>query len=216
MTPERYSSVVAVVLAGGRSRRMGGVDKSFAPLDGRPLLAHVVDRIAPQVAATVISANGEVEQYVSFGLPVIADTVAGHAGPLAGFLAGLEWTRVNAPSATHVVTVAADTPFFPVDLVPRLRRFASTGNIAVARSGGRTHNVFVLLPVSAAPDLAAFLSEGGSHRVADWLGRHRIVAVDFGVSPGGIDPFFNVNTPEDLARAGDAVKLMVARVPRLV
>lgn len=216
MTSERDHAVAAVVLAGGRSRRMGSVDKCFALLGGRPLLAHVVDRIAPQVAATVIAANGPAEQYAPISLPVVADTVAGFAGPLAGFLTGLEWTRTHAPSATHVATVAADTPFLPGDLVVRLRGAAGVNEVAVARSGGRSHNVFLLLPVSFASDLAQFIAEGGSLKVADWLGRHRTIPVDFDDALEAVDPFFNVNTPEDLVRAEDAFKLLVAQPQRLV
>jgi molybdopterin-guanine dinucleotide biosynthesis protein A len=147
---------------------------------------------------------------------VVADTVAGFAGPLAGFLAGLEWARTQAPSASHVATVAADSPFLPVDLVSRLRAAAGANNIAVARSGGRTHNVFLLIPVSLASDLTRFLGEGASLKVADWLERHIVIPVDFDDAPGALDPFFNVNTPDDLARAGEALKLMVAQQRRLV
>ena len=201
MTSAEARPVVGVVLAGGRSRRMGGGDKSFALLAGRPLIAHAIERLAPQVDAIVVSANGPRMQYASLGVPVVADTVAGFAGPLAGFLAGMEWARANVPAASHVATVAVDTPFFPADLVARLAAATGPEGMAVARTGGRAHPVFALLPVSAAGDLTRFVSAGGSLKVADWLARHDVVLVDFDEDARGFDPFFNINTPEDLARA---------------
>lgn len=201
MTSDRLSPIVGIVLAGGRSRRMGGGDKSFALLAGRPLVAHVVARLAPQVTAIVVSANGSPVKYASLDLPVVADTVAGFAGPLAGFLAGMEWTRANVPEAVHVATVAADTPFFPTDLVARLSAVAGPEGMAVARTKGRNHPVFALLPVSATGDINRFIAAGGSLKVADWLARYDFMAVDFDEGASGFDPFFNINTPEDLATA---------------
>jgi len=201
MTPGEAAPVVGVVLAGGRSRRMGGGDKSFALLSGLPLVAHAVTRLAPQVAAIVVSANAAPERYLALGLPVVADTVPGFAGPLAGFLAGMEWAGANVPLAMHVVTVATDTPFFPTDLVARLSAAAGPEGMAVARTGGRIHPVFALLPVSAGADLTRFIAAGGSLKVADWLARHDVAAVDFDDDAPGFDPFLNINTPEDLIRA---------------
>ncbi len=201
MTSDRLPPIVGIVLAGGRSRRMGGGDKSFALLAGRPLIAHVVARLVPQVTAVVVSANGPPLRYASLGLPVVADTVAGFAGPLAGFLAGMEWARENLPEAVHVATVAADTPFFPTDLVARLSAAAGPEGMAVARTKGRNHPVFTLLPVSGAGDLNRFIAAGGSLKVADWLARYDVMAVDFDEDASGYDPFFNINTPMELARA---------------
>lgn len=193
--------VVGIVLAGGRSRRMKGGDKSFAKLAGRPLVEHVVSRLLPQVSVLVVSANGPPEQYASLGVPIIADTIPDRAGPLAGLLAGFLWAQANEPSATHVVTAAVDTPFFPTDLVERLSSAAGPNGTAMAFSAGRPHPVFALVPVSAADDLRAFITSGASLRVGDWLGRRGVREVHFPIAADGFDPFFNLNTPADLARA---------------
>ena len=111
--------VVGVLLAGGRSSRMGGGDKCLRPLAGRPILAHIIERLKPQVSDMIINANGDVARFAAFGLPVVADSIAGFAGPLAGVHAGLEWVKANRPDVRYVVTVATDTPFFPADLVQR-------------------------------------------------------------------------------------------------
>lgn len=187
--------IFGLILAGGRSRRMGGGDKAFVLLAGRPMLAHVAERFVPQVEAGAISANGAPDRYAVHGMPVIAD--AGHcdAGPLAGIAAGLAWARANA--ASHLATVATDTPLLPLDLVSRLAE-AGNGGISVAGSQGRLHPVAALWPIAILPAIEAFL-EGGSRRMTDFLDGHKWQAVDFGRD--GPDPFFNVNTPEDLAAA---------------
>lgn len=197
MGPERARLIVGVILAGGHSRRMG-VDKSFQPLAGRVLVEHAIARLVPQVAALVVNANGSPGRYARFGVTVVPDTRK-DAGPLAGFLAGMAWASANVPDASHIATVAVDTPFFPTDLVARLGAAGREG--AMARTGGRVHPVFALLPLRLAADLAGFLAAGKSLRAADWLTRHDVVAVDFDVSAGGVDPFFNINTPDDLATA---------------
>jgi len=191
--------IVGVVLAGGRSARMGGRDKAFLELAGRPLVAHVVARLAPQVSTLVVSANRRPESYAAQAVPVVADTVSGFAGPLAGILAGITWAGDHAPGARSVATVAVDTPFFPDDLVARLAAAAGRDGIAVARSGGRVHPTFALVPLGLAGDLTTFLAAGSSRRVSDWLSRHDPATVDFDAWPDGSDPFFNINTPEDLA-----------------
>jgi molybdopterin-guanine dinucleotide biosynthesis protein A len=197
---ETVPSVVGVVLAGGRARRMGGKDKSFVLLTDQPLLQRAVARLAPQVGSLVVSANGAQEQYARFHTPVVADTVGGFAGPLAGMLAGMGWARATAPDATRIATVAVDTPFFPVDLVARLSAACGDGRVGVAMSKGRMHPVFALIPVALADDLAAFLAAGTSFAVSDWLARHHVAQVDFD-AVSGVDPFFNINTPSDLALA---------------
>jgi molybdopterin-guanine dinucleotide biosynthesis protein A len=182
-----------VILAGGRGRRLGGADKAFVSLAGRPLIAIAVARLQPQVATLAINANGDAARFAAWGLPVLADTVPDFAGPLAGMLAGLRWAR--GVGADRLATVAVDTPFFPHDLVARLATVARGEAIAVASSGGRRHQVFTLIPVALADDLEAFLHHGTSLKVADWLARHAIVEAPFAASDtGGIDPFFNINT----------------------
>lgn len=200
MNPEP-ADIVAVLLAGGLARRMGGGDKCLVPLAGRPLIAHVIGRITPQAGHVLISANGDPARFSSFGLPVAADTVAGFAGPLAGVLAGLEWTVRHVPGATHMVSIATDTPFFPADLVARLVAGAIKGGtpLAVASSAGRTHPVFGLWPVSLLDNLTEAVVTEGLRKVDIWTARHGVVAVDFDTGAG--DPFFNLNRPEDIAAA---------------
>jgi molybdopterin-guanine dinucleotide biosynthesis protein A len=192
---------VGLLLAGGLARRMGGGDKSLKPLAGRPLLAWVVERARPQVGALVLNANGDPGRFAGFGLPVAADSVPGFAGPLAGVLAGLEWALANAPDARWVASIATDTPFFPPDLVARLRDAAERENaeIACAASGGRTHPVFALWPVRLAGELRRALVDEGVRKIDAWTARHRVAEVPFPAEP--LDPFFNLNTPEDVAEA---------------
>ncbi|MBV9219614.1 MAG: molybdenum cofactor guanylyltransferase MobA, partial [Methylobacteriaceae bacterium] len=139
-----------VILAGGLARRMGGGDKCLLPIAGRPMLAHVVERLAPQCARLVLNANGDPGRFAAYGLPVVADDVSGFAGPLAGILAGLDWAATEAPGLAWVVSVAADTPFVPVDLVARLHagRKAEKADLACASSAGRTHPVNALWPIA--------------------------------------------------------------------
>ena len=194
-------NLVAVLLAGGLARRMGGGDKCLVPLAGRPLLAHVIARIAPQVGQVLINANGDPARFAAFGLPVAADTVEGFAGPLAGVLAGLEWTVRNVPGATHVVSIATDTPFFPTDLAARLVAGARAGGtpLAVASSAARTHPVFGLWPVALLDNLTEAVTVEGLRRVDIWTARHGVTEVEFDTSAG--DPFFNLNRRQDLAVA---------------
>jgi molybdopterin-guanine dinucleotide biosynthesis protein A len=198
---------VGLLFAGGLSRRMGGGDKSLRALGGRPMIAHAVETLRPQVDALAINANGDPARFAAFGLPVVSDREADFAGPLAGLLAGMDWARKHHPGAAHVATAACDTPFFPGDLVARLREAAqacgAADAIAIASSEGQGHFVFGLWPVALAEDLAAYLAEG-RRKVQDWIERHPNVSAAFALVPVGgtaVDPFFNINTPEDLARA---------------
>ena len=193
--------MAGLVLAGGQSRRMGGGDKSLRLLGGRPLIAHVIDRLAPQVGPLAISANSDPALFRAFGLPVLADTVAGSAGPLAGVLAGMVWAARD-PVLTHLATAATDTPFFPRDLVARLLDQAAEGRIVLARSFGRCQPVFGLWPLALRGDLADWLAQGDSRKVQVWAARHPLAEVDFTPDEAGApDPFFNANTPEELAEA---------------
>ena len=139
--------LLGVLLAGGAARRMGGGDKCLLLLGGRPLLAHAIDRLTPQVDAMVLSANGDPDRFAAFGLPVVADPIPGSAGPLAGILGAMLWARRHRPDVRQIVSVATDTPFFPDDLVARLSAAAGKDAIAIARSGGRDHRVFGVFPV---------------------------------------------------------------------
>ena len=197
------SAILGVLLAGGRSERMGGGDKCLEPLAGRPLLAHAVERLRPQVGALVLNANGDPERFARFALLVVPDTLTGFPGPLAGILAGMLWAQKHAPEVRLVATAATDTPFFPLDLVARLLARTGDGNeIAIARSGGRDYPVFGLFPVGLAEDLSAFLGQSRNLAVMAWIDRQKSRAVDFPTpEKGAIDPFLNINTPEDLTEA---------------
>lgn len=193
-------SIPGVILAGGQARRMGGGDKPLQPLGSRPLLAHVIDRLAPQVPALAISANGNPARFAAFGLPVLADSVADFPGPLAGILAGMEWARWLDPAIRDIVTVPGDAPFLPQDLVARLvaARDAAGADIACAASAGQVHPVAALWPVRLHDALHQALDEG-LRKVTDFTARHRLALAEFAADP--VDPFLNVNTPDDLAAA---------------
>lgn len=209
MQSKDRTAIAGLILAGGRSSRMGGGDKVLRPLGGRPLLAHAIERLAPQVGALALNANGDPDRFAAFGLTVVADTIAGHAGPLAGILAGMEWA-IGRPGTTHIVSAAGDTPFFPGDLVARF--LAANGGemsrIVIAASSGRRHPVFALWPVALRQALADHMAAAGNLSVSGFAERHGCTVCDFTASrPGAasIDPFFNINTPADLAAAEAAL-----------
>ncbi|MEN3976020.1 molybdenum cofactor guanylyltransferase MobA [Emcibacter sp. SYSU 3D8] len=192
------SGVLGVILAGGLSRRMGGGDKGLLPLGGKPVLCHVIDRVMPQVDRLVLNANGDPNRWKRFALPVIGDTVEGYPGPLAGLLAGMDWAAAQALPAGWILTVPCDSPFLPRDLVARLIEAAGDAPAAVASSGGRLHPVAGLFHRRLRDGLADFLA-GGGRRAGDWAARTGAHTAVFEESP--VDPFFNVNTPEELAAA---------------
>ena len=191
--------IPGVILAGGLSRRMGGGDKSLREIGGRSLLHHVLDRLSAQAAPVALNANGDPQRFAGYGLPVLPDPVAGFAGPLAGVLAGLDWAATL--GATHIVTVAVDTPFFPADLVSRLRPALALAPIVLAATpepgrGRVRHPTFGLWPVRLREDLRAALI-AGVRKVVHWTEAHGAAEVLFDSAPER-EPFFNVNTPEDL------------------
>lgn len=195
---------VGVVLAGGLARRMGGGDKPLRALGGRSLLDRVLTRFAPQVDALVLNANGDPARFAGCGLPIVEDPVPGFPGPLAGLLAGMRWAETHRPDALRVATAAADTPFLPADLVRRLAAAldgAPPDAIAVATSASGVHPVFGLFPVALADDLEEGLWSGTARRVMAWVEHHPVVPVAFEPVDAGVDPFFNVNGPEQLAEA---------------
>jgi len=198
--PHHLQRPVGIVLAGGRSSRMGGVPKAMMPLAGKPLLAHVIDRLAPQVADLALSGDPASPDLMAFGRAIEPDPVPDYAGPLAGLLAGLNWARANHPLTKWLLSAACDTPFLPCDLGARLLEAAPDGEtIALPSSGGRLHPVAGLWPVFLADDLAHHLtSDPGS--IQAFVARHPHAVLDFTI-PDGRDPFLNINTPEDLRRA---------------
>ncbi|ARE82367.1 molybdenum cofactor guanylyltransferase [Roseovarius mucosus] len=201
---------LGVILAGGQATRMGGGDKGLLALDDRPILAHVIDRLGPQVGAMALNANGEPARFAAFGLPVLPDPIPGFAGPLVGVLAGLDWAAGQ--GADIIVTVAADTPFFPTDLVAHLTGVAEgmahplvlaatprsdTETKSMSDSGLIRHPTFGLWPTALRHDLRAALLDG-LRKVVLWTDKHdgREAVFD-----DALDPFFNVNTPGDLDAA---------------
>lgn len=201
---EPAEGVVGVLLAGGESSRMGGGDKCLRMLGGRPILARIIDRLGPQVSDIVINANGDAARFAAFGHPVVADSIAGFAGPLAGVQAGLQWIKTNRPDAAYAITIATDTPFFPDDLVQRLMAASDDPSaLRIARSAVGTHPVIGLWPVTLAEDLKASL-ERGERKVGAWTKVHGATEVVFPpveIGETSIDPFFNINAPDDLAAA---------------
>ncbi|MFK7836398.1 MAG: molybdenum cofactor guanylyltransferase MobA [Sulfitobacter sp.] len=192
---------LGVILAGGQATRMGGGDKGLLRLDGQTLLTRVVDRLAPQTAGLALNANGDPARFAQTGLPVIPDSIEGFAGPLAGVLAGLDWAAEQGADA--IVTAAADTPFFPCDLVPQLLLTSEgmTHPLVLAatpdpKRGTARHPTFGLWPTALRDDLRTAL-QGGLRKVVLWTDQH---AGREAVFPDE-DAFFNINTPDDLARA---------------
>lgn len=198
------AAIPGVVLAGGLSSRMGQ-DKSRVRLGGATLVERAARRLRPQVSSVAINANGPLLLEAGEGLPVFADLDATRPGPLGGVLAALDHVRRFHPGASHVATVPTDSPFFPTDLVARLARAVDgSEKIATVRSGRSLHPVFALWPVALADDLAAWLDGGGALRLRSYLERHGAREVDFPpieTPRGAFDPFFNINTPDDLAEA---------------
>lgn len=197
----------AIILAGGRSTRMGGGDKGLREVGGERLIDRVIARIAPQCGPIALNANGEPTRFADLGLPVLPDSLPDHPGPLAGVLVGMDWAA--SIGADAVVSVAADTPFFPRDLVERLQAAAGPSGLALAASPDETgklwhHPTFGLWPVALRDDLREAL-KGGLRKVVLWTDRHGAGTASFASSP--FDPFFNINTPDDIAEAEKLTEL---------
>jgi len=195
------SSPLGLILAGGLARRMGGGDKARIRIGGKTILERVLATMTPQCSALIINANGDPARFADTKLPVVADTVPDFAGPLAGILAGLDWAAAHAPDIADVVSVPGDCPFLPHDMVTRLVavREEQRTPLACARSGKWRHPVVGLWPVSLREDLRQALNVEGLHKIEIWTARHGIAIADWPEAP--VDPFFNVNTPEDVAAA---------------
>lgn len=204
-TPEARGTL-AVVLAGGLARRMGGGDKPLRSVGGRPLLDHLLARLAPQVPAAILNANGDPARFAAYGLPVVADGLPDHPGPLAGILAALDHAAAAHPDLPWVVSVTGDAPFLPPDLVARLHaaRQAAGTLLACAWSGGQAHPPIGLWHVALREDLRAALL-AGERKIDRWTARHGCARADWPTDP--FDPFFNANAPEDLVEAERILKL---------
>jgi molybdenum cofactor guanylyltransferase len=200
MTTE-VAPTLGLVLAGGLARRMGGGDKAMIRIGGATILERVLDRLRPACADMLLNANGDPARFARFKLPVAADSVPDFAGPLAGILAGLDWAAAHAPSISYVVSAPGDCPFLPRDLVQRLHqaRFENNLPLACARSGEWRHPVVGLWPIALREDLRSALLADGLRKIEVWTARHGVAIADWPSHP--VDPFFNVNTPEDAAKA---------------
>lgn len=201
------TEIVGVVLAGGRSQRMGGHEKALLHLAGRSMLAHILARFAPQVGRVALNANGDPARFAAFGLPVIADSLPDYPGPLAGILAGMRWAA--AAGAARLATVSSDAPYIPLDLVAQLA--AAGDGIMMARSDSRPHPVAALWPSERADDLERALATG-ERRVLRWAEGQGVRFVDFpaaAIADHVVDPFMNVNTPEELAEAEKLMQLLL-------
>lgn len=197
-----------IILAGGRATRMGGGDKGLRLVGGKRLIDHVIARLAPQCGLLALNANGDPARFADLGLPVLADSLPDHPGPLVGVLAGLDWAAEQGAEA--IVTAAADTPFFPSDLVAKLRDAAGPSGLALAATQDATGKLwrqptFGLWPVALRHDLRAAL-EGGLRKIVLWTDGHDAGTAAFADTP--FDPFFNVNTPEDITEAETLLKAL--------
>jgi len=204
-----YPQTLGVVLAGGLARRMGGRDKARIRVGRTTILERVIERLRPQCGRLVLNANSDPAAFADTGLTIVADSVPDYAGPLAGILAGLDWAARRAPKIEWVVSVPSDCPFLPRDLVARLHqaRAADDAILACARSGERRHPVIALWPVALREDLRQALTSDGVRKVEEWAARYVLGVAEWPARP--VDPFFNVNTPEQAAEA----ERMAARHP---
>lgn len=192
---------IGLVLAGGQARRMGGGDKAFIEIGGRTILERVLARLQPSCSSIVLNANGDPQRFAAYGLPVIADSVKDFAGPLAGILAGLDWTARNFPAVEWMASVPGDCPFLPEGLVERLHavRQEQGKRLACAQSGEWRHPVVGLWHVGLRNDLRHALVVEDLHKIEIWTARHGVAIATWPDKP--VDPFFNVNTPDDLMLA---------------
>ena len=201
------AATLGVILAGGLARRMGGGDKTMRAIAGRPILDHVIERLAPQCASLILNANGDPARFGPWGLPVVPDDVPDFAGPLAGVLAALDWTALHHPAIEWVVSVAGDCPFLPRDLVMRMQaeRAQMQAELAVAASGDQSHPVVGLWKVSLREALRHALVVEECRKIDRWTARYSLVTTRWPVTP--VDPFFNANTPDDVAEAEALARL---------
>jgi molybdopterin-guanine dinucleotide biosynthesis protein A len=192
-----------LVLAGGLARRMGGGDKALIEVGGQTILSRVLATMAPQCAGLILNANGDPKRFASYGLPVVPDDIPDFAGPLAGILAGLDWMAANRPDLEWMVSVPGDCPFLPSDLVSRLHaaRAQAGTPLACAKSGDWRHPVVGLWTVSLRADLRHALVDEDLHKIEIWTARHGIAIAEWPDRP--VDPYFNVNTPQERERANE-------------
>jgi len=201
MAPLEIRPTLGLVLAGGLARRMGGGDKARLRIAGATILERVLACLKPQCARIILNANGDPMRFADTKLPVVPDSVPGFAGPLAGILAGLDWAAAHAPDIADMASVPGDCPFLPANLVLRLQdaRHAAGLPLACAQSGDWRHPVVGLWPVALRDDLRQAVVDEGLRKIETWTARHGVAIAEWPATP--VDPFFNVNTPADVAEA---------------
>jgi molybdopterin-guanine dinucleotide biosynthesis protein A len=200
--------MIGIILAGGAATRLGGGDKGLRSVGGRSIIERVVAVLRSQCDHLVVNTNGDAGRLSFLELPLVADDLPDRPGPLAGILAGLDWAAARHPGESLALTAPTDAPFLPADLAARLVAARPDGGIACASSGGRTHHTTAVWPVALRHDLRAAVVDGRLRKVGLFLARHRVVTVDWPAEP--FDPFFNANTPADLAEA-DRIAVRFAR-----
>src|SRR5450432_2556867 len=196
-----FPPTLGLVLAGGLARRMGGGDKALITIGGTAILDRVIARLRPATTGIILNANGDPARFARYGLPVIPDSVPDFAGPLAGILAGLDWAAAHAPDVAWIASAPGDCPFLPGDLVSRLHEVRQNAGaaLACARSGDWRHPVVALWPVALRADLRRALIDEDLRKIEVWTARHGVAIAEWPTTP--LDPFFNVNTPQDAAEA---------------
>ena len=206
--PVNIPATLGLVLAGGRARRLGGGDKAFIRIGAKTILERVLAALAPQCNQLIINANGDPSRFADTGLRVVEDSVPDYAGPLAGILAGLDWTADHAPAIEWIVSAPSDCPFLPADLVARLHRARIKAGtpLACAASAQRRHPVVALWPLRMRGDLRHALLDEGVRKVESWAERQGIAVATWPTTP--LDPFFNINTPGDVAEANRIAELL--------
>lgn len=201
-------NTLGLVLAGGLARRMGGGDKALIEIGGRTILSRVLATLKPQCDAIILNANGDTGRFASSGLPVVSDDIPDFAGPLAGILAGLDWMAAHRPDLEWMASVPGDCPFLPADLVVRLHqvREQAATPLACAKSGDWRHPTVGLWNVALRDNLRRAIVDEDLHKIEIWTARHGIAIAEWPDRP--VDPFFNVNTPEDRDRADTIAKTL--------
>ena len=198
------NEVAVLLLAGGQSRRLGGGDKCLRSLEKEIILDKILQKILPQNKSIILNANGDPDRFSKYSFPIIQDTMDGYLGPLVGILSGMEWVRKNQKNKKYIVSIATDTPFFPYNLVEKLysTAIARPEKIICASWQGRKNPVFAIWPISLIHDLRKDILSG-SRKIDSWTYKYGVYAINF-ISPN--DPFFNINTPEDLKLANEMVR----------
>ena len=199
--PSGSREIAGVLLAGGKSRRFGGGDKCLQELGSKTLLEHAARNAAPQVGALILNINGDESRFPDLGLPILHDTIEGHAGPLSGVLSAMECVVEHAPQVRWIATFATDAPFIPANWVAlvQARITREQSQMGTVSSNGRSHPVFGLWPVDLRFELRKAMEDEELRKVGAWTARYKLATVEFESDP--VDPFFNINTPEDLAVA---------------